>query len=105
MIAADSYTLSGTTIETNGGFGPYGSSAAVVNRGKRSVAVDAQTAEGVAVVKQLAASADVFIQNMRPGVAERLGLGSEVLRAANPSLIYCSISGFGPTGPWSKKAT
>ena len=70
-----------------------------MNRGKRGLTVDLKDPEGVAVVKRLAETADVFVQNYRPGVAERLGLGEEALRAVNPRLIYCSVSGFGMTGP------
>jgi crotonobetainyl-CoA:carnitine CoA-transferase CaiB-like acyl-CoA transferase len=70
------------------------------NRGKRSVAVDLKTAEGRAVVEALAARADVAIENMRPGVADRLGVGWQRLSALNPRLIYCSVTGFGTTGPY-----
>ncbi len=69
------------------------------NRGKRSVAVDVKEPDGVALVRELAATADVFVHNLRPGVAERLALGHDELRAAHPSLVYVSISGFGLTGP------
>jgi crotonobetainyl-CoA:carnitine CoA-transferase CaiB-like acyl-CoA transferase len=78
--------------------------AAVVNRGKRSIAVNLQTDEGRAIVRQLASEADVFVQNFRPGVIEKLGLSYDVLSGANPELIYCSISGFGPEGPYAKKS-
>jgi crotonobetainyl-CoA:carnitine CoA-transferase CaiB-like acyl-CoA transferase len=70
-----------------------------VNRGKKSIVVDLKTAAGVALVKDLAAKCDVLIENYRPGVMDRLGLGYEVLSAINPRLIYCAISGFGMTGP------
>ena len=60
--------------------------------------------EGRAIVEQLVADADVFVQNFRPGVIEKLGLSYEVLGAANPELIYCSISGFGPEGPYAQKS-
>ena len=69
------------------------------NRGKRSIVVDLTKDAGREVVKRLAAGADVFTQNFRPGVIDRLGLGADVLQAANPRLIYASISGFGLTGP------
>ncbi|MFW2334521.1 CaiB/BaiF CoA transferase family protein [Ilumatobacter sp.] len=72
-----------------------------VNRGKRSVVVDSKSEPGRRVMLRLAASADVFIQNFRPGVAERLGLAEADLRRANPDLVYVSVSGFGPTGPRS----
>ncbi|MEP2640959.1 MULTISPECIES: CoA transferase [Roseobacteraceae] len=69
------------------------------NRNKRSVALDLKTADGLQAVQTMAAQSDVFIQNFRPGVAERLGLGYEALSALNPTLIYVSIAGFGHTGP------
>jgi crotonobetainyl-CoA:carnitine CoA-transferase CaiB-like acyl-CoA transferase len=70
-----------------------------VNRGKKSIVVDLKSAEGLALVKDLAARCDVLVENYRPGVMERLGLGWEELHAINPRLIYCSISGYGQTGP------
>ncbi|MGD1876819.1 MAG: CaiB/BaiF CoA transferase family protein [Kiloniellaceae bacterium] len=69
------------------------------NRNKRSIALDTKSPEDLAVFHDLVASADVFIQNFRPGVAERLSAGEDELREINPSLIYCAISGFGRTGP------
>ena len=69
------------------------------NRGKRSVALDLKREEGVGIVRKLAQEADVLISNYRPGVLERLGLGSELLRELNPRLVYVAISGFGTTGP------
>jgi crotonobetainyl-CoA:carnitine CoA-transferase CaiB-like acyl-CoA transferase len=70
-----------------------------VNRGKKSIVVDLKTEAGVTLVRELAARSDVLIENYRPGVMDRLGLGYEALSAANPRLIYCAISGFGMTGP------
>jgi crotonobetainyl-CoA:carnitine CoA-transferase CaiB-like acyl-CoA transferase len=70
-----------------------------VNRGKKSIVVDLKTEAGVALVKDLAAKCDVLVENYRPGIMDRLGLGYESLSAINPRLIYCSISGFGMTGP------
>jgi crotonobetainyl-CoA:carnitine CoA-transferase CaiB-like acyl-CoA transferase len=70
-----------------------------VNRNKRSLALDLKAADGLAIALKLAAEADVVIESFGPGVAERLGIGAEVLRAANPRLIYCSISGYGTQGP------
>lgn len=70
-----------------------------VNRGKKSIVIDLKTADGVALAKDLAARCDVVIENYRPGVMDRLGLGYGELSAANPGLIYCAISGFGMTGP------
>ncbi|MBL8835933.1 MAG: CoA transferase [Alphaproteobacteria bacterium] len=69
------------------------------NRNKRSIALDTAKPEDKAVFDALIASADVFIQNFRPGVAERLGAGEQELRALNPRLVYCAISGFGDSGP------
>ena len=73
------------------------------NRSKRSVAVDLKRPEGIEVVKRLLSGADVFVQNFRPGVVARLGLGEEVARALNPRLVYVSISGFGDKGPLAHK--
>jgi crotonobetainyl-CoA:carnitine CoA-transferase CaiB-like acyl-CoA transferase len=74
-----------------------------INRGKKSIVIDLKTAGGVALAKDLAARSDVLIENYRPGVMERLGLGYEALAADNPGLIYCSISGFGQNGPLRDK--
>ena len=71
------------------------------NRNKRSLAVDLKTDEGRGVLRRLARGADVLIENYRPGVAERLGIGYETLSAENPALIYVAISGFGPDGPYA----
>ncbi len=78
--------------------------AAMVNRGKRSIAVNLQTDEGREIVRTIAADADVFVQNFRPGVIEKLGLSYDTLRSLNPDLVYCSISGFGPEGPYAQKS-
>ena len=69
------------------------------NRNKRSIALDTKQPADQAVLDELIAGADVYIQNFRPGVADKLGVGEKRLRALNPRLIYCSISGFGPSGP------
>lgn len=74
-----------------------------VNRGKKSIVVDLKSPEGVELVTDIAAKCDVLIENYRPGVMERLGLGYETMSAVNPGLIYCSISGFGMTGPLKDK--
>lgn len=74
-----------------------------VNRNKRAIAVDLSQPEGAAVVQRLAKSADILIENYRPGVLEKLGLGYEHLSELNPSLIYCSISGFGQDGPYRQR--
>jgi crotonobetainyl-CoA:carnitine CoA-transferase CaiB-like acyl-CoA transferase len=70
------------------------------NRGKRSIAVDLKQARGVALVRELVRSADVFVQNWRPGAAERLGLSEAALREVEPDLIYASVSGYGDSGPY-----
>lgn len=69
------------------------------NRGKRSIAINLTTEAGRDIVRRLVTTADVFAQNFRPGVIERLGLSADELQAANPRLVYASISGFGRTGP------
>jgi crotonobetainyl-CoA:carnitine CoA-transferase CaiB-like acyl-CoA transferase len=73
------------------------------NRNKRSVVLDLKTAGGREAVLRLAAGADVFVQNFRPGVADRLGVGEEPIRAVSPKIVYVSISGFGEKGPYAEK--
>ncbi|XHM74445.1 CaiB/BaiF CoA-transferase family protein (plasmid) [Mesorhizobium sp. ANAO-SY3R2] len=68
------------------------------NRGKQSIALDLKSEEGIAIVRELAAKADVVVENFRSGTADRLGVGWQALRLVNPKLIYCSISGYGQTG-------
>ena len=70
-----------------------------VNRNKKSVTLDLKSSEGIEILRRLAARADVLIENFRPETMERLGLGEKELRAANPRLIYASLSGFGADGP------
>jgi formyl-CoA transferase len=74
-----------------------------VNRNKRGLVLDLKQAAGVAVLKKLVESADILIENYRPGVAARLGVDYATLSAINPRLIYCSISGFGQTGPYADR--
>ena len=76
---------------------------ATTNRSKRSVALDFKHPEGLALLKRLVATADVFVQNFRPGAAEGLGFGEKALREIRPDLIYVSISGFGDRGPYAHK--
>ncbi len=71
------------------------------NRGKRSLAVDIKAAGGLDIVKKLAATADVLVQNFRPGAIERMGLGEDVVRGIRPDIVFVSISGFGETGPYA----
>ena len=72
---------------------------AMIHRNKRSLAVDLKTDDGRRIVARLAEEADVFVENFRPGALKKLGLGYEDLRPACPDLVYCSLSGFGQTGP------
>ena len=73
------------------------------NRNKRSVVLDLKHPEGLSALKRLAGDADVIIQNFRPGVAERIGVGEDAMRAVNPQIIYVSIAGFGFEGPYAAK--
>lgn len=75
---------------------------AAVNRNKKSLTVDLKSDAGAAIVARLAATADVFLHNYRPGVMERLGLGYDQLKEANPRLVYAESSGYGETGPLSR---
>ncbi|MBL8311464.1 MAG: CoA transferase [Burkholderiales bacterium] len=75
----------------------------MINRGKRSLAIDIRQPEGKAALLRMAKHADVLTENFRVGVMDRLGLGYEALRAANPALIYCSITGYGSVGPLAQK--
>jgi crotonobetainyl-CoA:carnitine CoA-transferase CaiB-like acyl-CoA transferase len=69
------------------------------NRGKRSLAIDLKSEAGIEAVKKLVARADVLLHNYRPGVMDRIGLGSDLLREINPKLVYVAVSGFGTEGP------
>lgn len=71
------------------------------NRNKRGLALDIKTPDGIAILKKLVATADVFVQNFRPGAIARMGLGEDVVRAIRPDVIYVSISGFGESGPYA----
>ncbi|SEN39114.1 Crotonobetainyl-CoA:carnitine CoA-transferase CaiB [Pseudomonas sp. ok272] len=79
-------------------------SHAYLNRNKRSLALDLKQPEALAVVKQLLQDHDILLEQFRPGVMERLGLGYEALKAINPRLIYVSITGYGQTGPYKDRA-
>ena len=72
-----------------------------LNRGKQSLTADIKNPDDLALLRRIAAKADVFIQNLAPGAAARAGLGSDALRAANPRLITVDISGYGDTGPYA----
>src|SRR5262249_54577290 len=71
------------------------------HRNKRSLAVDLKTAEGLAIVQKLIATADVLGHNFRPGAAERIGLGEDAVRELRRDIVYVSISGFGDSGPYA----
>src|SRR5688572_23906619 len=73
------------------------------NRNKRSIAIDLKNPLSRSLVERLAGKADVALEGFRPGVAKRLGIDYETLRKANPRLVYCSISGYGQTGPWRER--
>ncbi len=85
------------------GAADYSATFGSVNRNKKSVILDLKSEDGRAAARALAARADVVIENYRTGTMERLGLGYEALSAANPRLIYCSITGFGTTGPYAQR--
>ena len=70
------------------------------NAGKKSITLNLKDPRGQEILKRLICDADVFVENYRPGVLTRLGVGYDALRAVNPALIYCAISGFGQEGPW-----
>ncbi|MCR0983085.1 CaiB/BaiF CoA transferase family protein [Roseomonas populi] len=80
-----------------------GASFVAVNGGKQSVTLDLKHPEGKEILRRLVAEADVLVENFRPGVMDRLGLGYDVLRAVRPSLVYCAISGFGKDGPFASR--
>lgn len=84
--------------------GGTSTSHAYLNRNKRSIALDLKRPEAVEVVRQLVAEYDIVLEQFRPGVMERLGLGYEALKALNPKLIYVSITGYGQTGPYRERA-
>ena len=85
------------------GKGDFSPAFVTANRGKRSIGINLKEAAGVELLKKFIRDADVFIQNFRPGVIERMGLGYDVLSAINPTLLYVSVSGFGETGPYAHK--
>lgn len=83
--------------------GLYSPFFCAVNWNKRSMTLDLTKADGLALYKELVAEADVTVQNFRPGAAEKLGIGYDAMKAINPRLIYCSITGFGPSGPYKMR--
>jgi crotonobetainyl-CoA:carnitine CoA-transferase CaiB-like acyl-CoA transferase len=74
-----------------------------LNRNKRSITIDLKSAKGVELLKRLCTTADVIVQNFRPGVVERLGIDETAIRSVAPSIVYVSISGFGEKGPYARK--
>lgn len=75
------------------------------NRNKRSVTLDLKQPAGLAALKRLCSTADVFVQNFRPGVADRIGVGEDAIREVQPQIVYAAITGFGFAGPYSQKPT
>src|ERR1700716_1571476 len=90
------------------GYAPHhdGESAffSLLNRGKKSLVLDLKSGEGHAALSPLLARADILVEQFRPGVMDRLGLGFEAVRAINPRIVYCSISGYGQSGPRAEEA-
>src|SRR5690606_29057775 len=74
------------------------------NAGKESIALDMKSADGLGIVHDLVRRADILVENFRPGVTARLGVDYEMLKAIKPDLIYCSVNGFGSTGPLAHKS-
>lgn len=78
----------------------YGASFLTLNRGKKSVTLNLKHPDGPDILKKMAGTADVLLEGFRPGVMDRLGVGYEVMSKVNPGLVYCSLSGYGQTGPY-----
>ena len=83
-----------------------GESAAflTLNRNKRSIVLDLKSEQGLSIVRRMLEDADVMIHNFRPGVVDRMGLAYDDVSAINPAIVYCTVSGFGTTGPYSSRA-
>ena len=90
-------------LSADGGESDLSAYFLAANRNKRSIAIDLATADGVCLVKRLAAVSDVVIENYKPGDLDRRGLGYEAVRAVKPDIVWCSISGFGQTGPYADR--
>src|SRR4029079_12526743 len=86
------------------GAADYSATFGSVNRNKKSVVLDLKSVGGLAAARALAGTADILIENYRAGAMDRLGLGYDALRERNPRLIYASITGFGPSGPYAERA-
>jgi crotonobetainyl-CoA:carnitine CoA-transferase CaiB-like acyl-CoA transferase len=94
--------LPGGDTSRRGGADYFGDESALFlqwNRGKRSLAIDMRKPEGLEIALEVIASADVLIENYRPGVAGEIGIGYEAMAEVNPRLVYCSVSAFGPQAP------
>lgn len=95
------------TGDDSRGYGPFVDGRSLyfarVNRGKESIALDLRSPGDLEVARGLVARADVLVENFRPGVMDRLGLGWAEASALNPRLVYCSVSGFGHSGPWRER--
>jgi crotonobetainyl-CoA:carnitine CoA-transferase CaiB-like acyl-CoA transferase len=108
MLGADVLKIErpGTGDDARGWGPPFwrGTSATfhALNVNKRGITLDLKQADNIAWVKDYLAGCDVLVHNMRPGVMEEMGLGSDAMRAANPRLVYCNLSAFGPTGPMQR---
>ena len=107
-LGADVIKIEPPGGESTRGFGGANASSAFrafdfVNRNKRAIALDLSTEKGAAVVRKLAETADIFVENYRPGSMERMGLSYADLSKINPRLIYCSVSGFGLDGPYRSR--
>ena len=76
----------------------------MVNRNKRSITVDLKNENGIYIFKELAKKSDILVENLRPGTMEKLGLSYSEIRSIKPEIVYCSISGFGATGPYTKRS-
>lgn len=85
--------------------GDHTAHSVAFNRGKRSIALDLKSADGAAIIGRIAAKADIVMESFRPGVISRLGFGYESVRKVNPSVVYCSVSGFGQKGRYSERPT
>lgn len=107
-LGADVVKIEPPAGESTRGIGGTGGGAAFrafdfVNRNKRTIALDLSTERGAGVVRKLAETADVFVENYRPGSMDKMGLGYERLSKINPRLVYCSVSGFGLDGPYRNR--
>ena len=81
-----------------------GAAFALLNRGKKALTLDLKTADGAAQLRALLENADILVEQFRPGIMAKLGFGYDAVRAINPRLIYCSITGYGQTGPRAHEA-